>query len=57
MTARATPRLYPCNRGIPGPDIGYHEFHHAGGGIITCRYCGESPQAYPTVVTRESSPR
>ena len=25
MTARAHPRLYPCNRGIPGPGIGYHE--------------------------------
>ena len=34
MTASTTPRLYPCNRGIPGPGIGYHEFHHAGGGII-----------------------
>ncbi len=42
MTASTTPRLYPCNRGTLGPGTNYHEFHHAGGGII-CRYCGESP--------------
>ena len=52
MTASITPRLYPCNRGTPGPGTNYHEFHHAGGGIIICRYCGESPRKYTEEVPR-----
>jgi len=42
-------RLYPCDRGMGGLGVGYHEFTHSGG-IIICRYCGKRPNTESSAV-------
>ncbi len=43
-------RPYPCDRGLGGLGVGYHEFTRSGG-VIFCRYCGKTPPAQPIQIT------
>lgn len=43
-------QTYPCNRGMGGMGIGYHEFVNSNGAVL-CRYCGHRPPAEPIRIT------
>lgn len=36
--------MYPCNRGMGGPGVGYHHFQANAQGIAVCIYCGKGAE-------------
>lgn len=53
MTTSHDVRLYPCDRGMGGLGVGYHDFIVSWGAVV-CRLCGKRPPAEPLKITCES---